>query len=178
MAVLLELLDPEDEGTVILWCGRKYLTNDSASHSRRLKPYLDCCLYCDCHTRIAQFWHQIVLSCLVLSFFIKHFHRFGPLQQGSCKYELVLLLLGGILECWRVPRSASNNRGAWSTSQEVSMLWWFNCHHFAGRLKSHTVHAVPIKTEGSVMGALPICDLPVSMWSTVLQVAEVAGSIV
>jgi hypothetical protein len=27
-------------------------------------------------------------------------------------------------------------------------------------------------------GALPICDLPVSMWSTVLQIAEVAGSIV
>jgi hypothetical protein len=27
-------------------------------------------------------------------------------------------------------------------------------------------------------GALPICDLPVSMLSTVLQVAEVAGSIV
>jgi len=25
------------------------------------------------------------------------------------------------------------------------------CHHFAGRLTSHTVRAVPIKTEGSVM---------------------------
>jgi hypothetical protein len=36
----------------------------------------------------------IRLSCLVLSFFIKHFHRFGPLQLGSCKYELILLLLG------------------------------------------------------------------------------------
>ena len=25
------------------------------------------------------------------------------------------------------------------------------CHHFAGRLKPHTVHAIPIKTEGNVM---------------------------
>lgn len=66
LAVLLELLDPEDEGTMILWCGRKYLPNDSSSHSRRLKPYLDCYVYCVCRTRGAQFWHQIVLSCLVL----------------------------------------------------------------------------------------------------------------
>jgi len=90
-------------------------------------------------------------DCHVLSFFVKHFHRFGPFQLGSYKYELILLFLGGILECWRVPRSASNNRGAWSTSQKVSMLWWFAFYNFDCRLKPHTVHAVPIKTEGNVM---------------------------
>ena len=32
--------------------------------------------------------------------------------------------------------------------------------------------------ENNFVGALPICDLPMSVWSTVLQIVKVAASIV